>query len=59
MAEQWRQYAEGDSCPKCGMNALEREMVDVGVCVVPGPWRCLDCAWHEELPTFDLQEDSL
>lgn len=57
----WHQYAEGDACPRCFLAALEREMVDVGVCVIPGPWHCLDCGWQESEPfepEIELDEDA-
>lgn len=42
-----RQTPEGDSCPGCGKDSLERDAVDIGVGTQYGPWHCLECGWSE------------
>lgn len=44
------QTPEGDACPNCGAASLERDVVDIGVGNLYGPWRCLNCAWQEPAP---------
>ena len=33
-------------CPKC-QTECDRDEVDIGVCVVNGPWGCHRCGWSE------------
>src|SRR5690606_37177341 len=41
-------------CPNCKIGRIEREEVDIGVGVMSGPARCLDCGWSEQLTEYDF-----
>lgn len=56
LARQWHQYPEGDSCPGCGKDALERDAADIGVGVLFGPWHCVACGWSEPAEDYGLVE---
>ena len=43
-----------ETCPNCKIGRLEREEVDIGVGVMSGPARCLDCGWSEQLEEYDF-----
>lgn len=42
------------NCPKCGEECY-RDSVDVGVCIIHGPYGCPRCAWSES-EEYDLSD---
>ncbi len=38
---------EDMKCPKCGEDCW-RDAVDVGVCLIYGPWGCGNCFWSDD-----------